>query len=217
MSNPTEPHAPTAVETAQALGRFARGVNVRDLARKVRISQVGGNALLGAGLSLTVLAAALMLWAGIITGGGRVVVLILAAALIRVRLLAVRLGGMTPADGMNAPPPSRGLIRWLNPIETAVLMVAAGLNAFGSGSDIAPLLGVMAGLLALWASARRRSGHGVHEPSRPHPTTLLAVTCLIATAGPLWGWRGQTMITGLCVISAVLVVQIVWAPRRVAG
>jgi hypothetical protein len=218
MSNLLDEHrAPTAVETAQAAGRLARGVTVRNLARKARAAQLSGNALLAAGLSLTVLAAATVLWAGIVTGAGRVVVLILAAGLIRLRLLAVRLGGMTPADGMNAPPPSRGLIRWLNPIESAVLMVAGGLNAFGSGSDIAPILGVVAGLMVLLASARRRTSQGVHEPSRPHPTTLLAITCLVATFSPLWGWRGQTLIIGLCVISVVLAVQIVWKPRRAAG
>jgi hypothetical protein len=218
MSDTLDDHAtPSAPEVQPPAGRFGRGLGLRALARKARAAQLGGNALVAVGLSLTVLAAALLLWAGIVTGAGRVVLLIATAVLIRLRLLAVRLGAVTPADGMNAPPPRRGLVPWLNPIESALLMMAGGLNAFGSGSNIAPILGVIAGVLALLASARRQTAHGVHEPSRPNPTTLLAITCLISTLAPLWGWRGQTMIIGLCAISVVLAVQTVWAPRPAAG
>jgi hypothetical protein len=212
-----EHHAPTATETAQAAVGLARGFTVRNLARQARAAQLGGSALLAAGLSLTVLAAAIIMWAGIATGAARVVLLILAAGLIRLRLMAVRLGGMTPADGMNQPPPRGGLIPWLNPIESAVLMLAAGFTAFGSGTDISPILGVLAAALVLIASARRRTAHGVREPSRPHPTTLLALVCLISTLAPLFGWRGQVMIIGLCAISAVLLVQVVLAPKQPRG
>ena len=81
------------------------------------------------------------------------------------------------------------------------------------GIDIGPLFGLVAGALAILVSVRLRSDHAVTEPSNPHPTTLLQFTCLASMFETLWGWRGVTMIIGLCVISAVLIVQAVRAPR----
>jgi hypothetical protein len=210
-------HAPTAVETAQAAGRLARGFNVRTLARRAREAQLGGNALLGAGVSLTVLAAVVLLWDGIVEGIPRVVLLLLAAGLIRLRLITVRLSYVTPADGMSEPPPRGGLLRWINPIESAFLMFAAGMNVFGAGSDWGPVVGVLAAAMVIAASLRRRSPHAVQEPTRPHPTTLLVWLCLFDTLSPLWGWRSRTMLIGLCAISAVLLAQTVWVRRPAAG
>ena len=213
----TEPHAPTATETVQAAGRVARGFNLRNLARQARAVQLGGHALLGAGAGLTALAAAVLLWSGIVTGAPRAILLLAAAGLLSLRLLVVRLGAMTPADGMAAPVPRGGLARWMNPVESAILLVAAGLNPFGSGSDVSPVLGIVAAAVLIAACIRRRSDRAVTEPSRPHPTTLLAVVCLAAMFEPLWGWRGQTLIIGLCAISVVLAVQGLRAPPPAAG
>jgi hypothetical protein len=214
---PAETPAPTIAETTAAAGELARGFNVRNLARRAREAQMSGNALIGAGVGLTALAAAVLLWGGIVTGAPRVVVLVLAAGFLRLRLMVVRLGAMTPADGMAARAPRGGSVSWISPIESAVLLLAGGLNPFGSGSDIGPVLGVFAAVLMLVACFRRRSERSVAEPSRPHPTTLLALVCLAAAVEPLWGWRGQTLIIGLCAISAVLIVQVLRAPRQAAG
>jgi len=214
---PAETPAPTIAETTAAAGQLARGYNIRNLARGAREVQLGGHALLGAGVGLTALAAAVLLWGGIVTGAPRVALLLLAAVLLSLRLMVVRLGAMTPADGLAAPAPRGGMARWLGPIESAILLLAGGLSPFGSGSDISPLLGALAAVLLLVACFRRRSDRSVTEPSRPHPTTLLAIACLAAMVEPLWGWRGQTVIIGLCVISVVLTVQVLRAPRPAAG
>jgi hypothetical protein len=214
---PATVSAPTVAETAEAAGRLARGWRLRNLARRARAVQLSGDALVGTGLALTVLTAAVLLWAGIVTGAPRAVLLILTAGLLSLRLMVVRLGSMTPADGLAAPAPRNGMVRWLGPVESAVLMAAGGLHAFGSGSDIGPVLGVIAGALVLLVSRRRRTPHAAPEPTKPPPTSLLAVTCLVATLDPLWGWRGQTLLIGLCVISAVLIVQALRAPPPAAG
>ncbi len=214
---PIETHAPTVGETTAAAGELAKGFTVRNLARKARGARLGGNALLAAGVGLTALTAAVLLWTGISEGIPRVVLLVIATGLLRLRLMAVRLGSVTPADGMDAPAPRSGLIRWLSPIETAVLLIAAGLSPFGSGLDIGPLFGIVAAGLLVFACLRGRSGHAVREPSRPHPTTVLGLVCLASIVEPLWGWRGPTMLIGLCVISAVLIVQVVRGPHQGAG
>jgi hypothetical protein len=209
--------APTVAETAQAAGRLAKGWRLRNLARHAREVQLSGNALVGAGLSMTVLAGATLLWSGIATGAARPVVFLLSAGLLSLRLMIVRLGSVTSADGMAAPPPRGGLIRWLTPLETAVLMLAGGLSPFGSGSDIGPVLGLVAAGLVVLVSLRLRTDHALSEPSKPHTTSLLAMTCLAAMFEPLWGGRGQTVLIGLCAISAVLIVQAVRAPRRASA
>jgi hypothetical protein len=214
---PAEPAAPTIAQTTAAAGQLARGFSVRNLARRARQVQLSGNALIAAGVGLTVLTAAVLLWGGIVTGAPRVVVLLLAAGFLRLRLMVVRLGAMTPADGMAARAPRNGPVRWISPVESAVLLLAGGLNPFGSGSDVGPLVGLLAAVLMLAASFRRRSDHSVREPSRPHATTLLAFVCLAAIFEPLWGWRGQTVIIGLCAISVVLTVQVLRAPPRQAA
>ncbi len=211
-----ETHAPTVTETATAAVEVARGFRLRTLARRAREVKLSGNALVGVGVGLTALASAVLLWTGIITGAPRAVFLVVAAGLLSVRLTAVRLGAMTPADGIDAPAPRNGILRWLTPIESAVLLIAAGLHPFGSGSDIGPLFGLLAAALLIVAFIRRRAGHAVSEPAKPHASTLLAFTCIAAVFEPLWGWRGQVMIGGLCLISAVLLVQVVLAPRRAA-
>lgn len=209
--------APTVAETAQATVELAKGWRLRNLARGARAMQLGGDVLNGVGFAMTVLAAATLLWGGIVTGGPRVIVLLLAAGMLSLRLMAVRLGSMTPADGLATAPPRGGLARWLSAIESAVLMVAAGLNPFGSGSDIGPVLGLVAAALVITVSLRLKTAHAVSEPSKPHPTSLLAVVILVSILEPLWGWRGQTVLIGLCLISAVLVFQAVRAPRQASA
>jgi hypothetical protein len=205
--------APTVTETAQATVQLAKGWRLRNLARRAREVQLSGDALIGAGFAMTVLASATLLWAGIVTGAPRVILLLLAAGMLSLRLMAVRLGSMTPADGLASAAPRGGLARWLSAIESAVLMVAAGLNLFGSGSNIGPVFGLVAAALVLAVSVRLKTAHAVSEPSNPHPTSLLAAFSVASIFEPLWGWRGQTLLIGLCAISAVLAVQAVRAPR----
>lgn len=205
--------APTVAETAQATVELARGWRLRNLARRARAVQLSGDALNGVGFAMTVLAAATLLWAGIVTGAPRVILLLLGAGMLSLRLMAVRLASMTPADGLASAAPRGGLARWLSAIESAVLMLAAGLNPFGSGSDIGPILGLIAAALVLTVSVRLKTAHAVSEPSNPHPTSLLAAVLIASIFEPLWGWRGQILLIGLCVISAVLAVQAVRAPR----
>jgi hypothetical protein len=215
--SPPPQAAPTVAETAQATVQLAKGWRLRNLARGARAAQLSGDALNGVGFALTVLAAVMLLWGGIVTGGPRVVVLLLTAAILSLRLMVVRLGSMTPADGLESAPPRGGLARWLSAVESAALMMAAGLNPFGAGFDIAPILGLVAAALVLTVSVRLKNAHAVSEPSNPHPTSLLAAILVVSVLEPLWGWRGQILLIGLCVISAVLIVQAVRAPRQASA
>jgi hypothetical protein len=182
--------------------RAGESLDIRTLGRKARENQISGNALMGAGLGLTVFAAALLLWAGIVTGPTRAALLLIAAAITPVRLVVSRLSALTLADGFAGTTNST-FRRWLGYGEAAGLLLAGGFCAFGSGHDLGPVLGgVCAGLFVL---------AGLRGPAPYllglYPTLLLGATAVVAAFEPAWGWRGQSFLVGLSVIAVVLTVH----------
>lgn len=190
MNDPADPRAGDALD-------------IRSLGRKARENQISGNALMGVGLGLAVLAGALLLWAGIVTGPARVVLLLIAAALTPLRFVVSRLSALTLADGVTGATNST-FRRWLGHGEAAGLLLAGGFCAFGSGHDMGPVLGgVCAGLLVL-AGLRGPAPYWLGL----YPTLLLGTTAVLAAFEPAWGWRGQSFLVGLSVIVAVLTVHV---------
>jgi hypothetical protein len=176
---------------------------LKTLGRQARRAQLSGNVLIAVGLSLAVLACAMLLWAGIVTGWPRVTLLLVAAALMPLRLLVNQLSGVTLSDGIGHATNSIAR-RWLGHWEAAGMMVAAGLNIFGSHHDTGPLFGLAAGGLLLLARLRHRAAK-----MRLYPTLVLAFACVVSTFEPLWGWHGQVLMIGLSAVCAVLVWQAV--------
>lgn len=201
----TGPHTPGS--------SVSDALDIRALGRKARQHQISGNALMGVALGLAVFAAALLLWAGIVEGPVRVVLLLVAATIMPVRLLLSQLSAVTLGDGVTASTNS-AVRRWMSHGEAAGLMAAGGLSAFGSGHDMGAVLGpVCAGLLLL---------AGLRGPVRSgylyglYPTLVLGATAAAAAFEPLWGWRGQSFLVGLNVIAVVLTVQLL-RRRRAAS
>ncbi len=190
MNDPAGPHA-------------GETLDIRSLGRKARNLQISSNALMGVGLGLAVLAAALLLWAGIVTGPVRVALLLIAAALTPLRFVVSRLSALTLADGVVGTTNSTAR-RWLGHGEAMGLLLAGGFCAFGSGHDMGPVLGgVCAGLLLL-AGLRGPAPYWLGL----YPTLLLGATAMLAAFEPAWGWRGQSFLVGLSVIAAVLTVHV---------
>ena len=198
MPEPTGPHV-------------GETLDIRSLGRKARDNQISGNALMSVALGLAVLAAALLLWAGIVEGPIRVALLLIAAAIMPARILVTRLSAVTLADGIEGSTNS-SVRRWLNHWEAAGLLLAGGLSAFGSGHDMGAVMGALCAGLLLIAGLRgpTRSGYLLGL----YPTSMLAVTAIAAAFEPMWGWRGQTFLVGLNVIAVVLIVQVL---RRRGG
>jgi MFS family permease len=183
--------------------RGGDALDLRSLGRKARQNQISGNALMGVSLGLAVLAAALLLWAGIVSGPVRVALLLIAAAFMPLRFIVSRLSALTLADGVAGTTNST-LRRWLGHSEAAGLLLAGGFCAFGSGQDLGPVLGgVCAGLLVL-AGLRGPTPYWLGL----YPTFLLGATAVAAAFEPAWGWRGQSFLAGLSVIAAVLTVHV---------
>lgn len=178
-------------------------LDLRSLGRKARQNQISGNALMGAGLGLTVLAAALLLWAGIVTGPVRMALLLAAAALTPVRFLLSRLSALTFADGVAGSTNST-LRRWISHGEAAGLLLAGGFSAFGSGHDMGPVLGGICAALLVLAGLRGPAPYLLSL----YPTLLLGATAVVAAFEPAWNWRGQSFLVGLNVIAVVLSVHV---------
>jgi hypothetical protein len=196
--------------------KLGETLDIRTLGRKARHNQISGNALMAVALGLAVLASVLLLWAGIVEGPARVILLLSAAILLPVRVLITRLSAVTLADGVEGSTNSTTR-RWLNHWQVAGLLLAGGLCAFGSGHDMGAVMGAVCGGLLLAAGFRGRTSSGYLLGL--YPTSMLAVTAIVAVFEPSWGWRGQTFLVGLNVIAAVLVVQVLRprAGRRVSG
>jgi hypothetical protein len=197
MNDPAGPH------TGETL-------DIRSLGRKARDLQISGNALMGVGLGLAVFAAALLLWAGIVTGPVRAALLLIAAAITPVRFVISRLSALTLADGVVGATNST-LRRWLSHGEAAGLLLAGGFCAFGSGHDTGPMLGGLCAGLVVLAGFRRPAPYLLGL----YPTLLLGATAVAAAFEPAWGWRGQSFLVGLSVIALVLTVHVL-KPRGVS-
>jgi hypothetical protein len=178
--------------------------SLRNLARRARAERIGSPALILTSLALCVMAAALLVWAGIVTGWVRIILLLLAAAAISLRRLAGRLGAVAGVDGVDEPTPHGPRRRWIELWEVVAVLLAAGFCAYGSGSRLGPAVGALAALLVLAGGWLSRKRPGAVPAARPGPSSTLAVVCLVAAVEPLWGWRGQSLVIGLCLISAIL-------------
>jgi hypothetical protein len=190
MNDPAGPHA-------------AETLDIRTLGRKARQHQISANALMAVGLGLAVLAAAFLLWAGIVTGPVRAGLLLIAAALTPVRFLISRLTALTFSDGLTGATNST-FRRWLSHGEAAGLLLAGGFCAFGSGQNLGSLLGAVCAGLVVLAGLRGPKPYLLSL----YPTLLLGATAVVAAFEPAWKWRGQSFLVGLSVIALVLTVHV---------
>ncbi len=149
--------------------------------------------------------AAFCLWGGITHGWLRALLLLAAAAAIRGRRAFARLGASMPMDA-NGPIARVGARqRWGERVQEAIIFLAAGLCAYGSGFLwIGPPLSVVAVALILAGGFIADKQTRMKTLPRPDPAMLMAMFVTAAAAEPLWGWRGQIIVLGLLAVCAVL-------------
>lgn len=167
--------------------------------------RIGAPAVLSLAWALTVLTAGLLAWGGITHGWSRAVLLLMAAGALRARRGLARLGATMPMNDEDKVPHVGDKQRWGERAQQAIILLAAGLCAYGSGFLWSgPALGVLAaGLILAGGSIARRQSDLMHPP-KPDPAMLMALFIAIAAAEPAWGWRGQLVMLGLSAVCAVL-------------
>jgi hypothetical protein len=133
------------------------------------------------------------------------VLLLLAAALLRGRHAMARLGASMPMDDEEKAHHVGDKQRWGERAQQAIVLLAAGLCAYGSGFLwLGPALGVLAASLILAGGSIARRQRDMMHPPKPDPAMLMALFIAAAAAEPLWGWRGQIIVLGLLAVCAVL-------------
>lgn len=168
---------------------------------------IGPDEISAASMAFAALGALLFVFAGVSEPGVRALALIGAGACVQLRLLCNLLDGMVAVEhgrGSSAGPiwnelPDR--------VADVLFLVGAGYCAVGSGIVIGGWLGWLAAVLAVLTAYVRELGRGLDFPAdfsgpmaKPHRMAALTLTCIVAAAEPLWGWRGHAIALGLIVI-----------------
>ena len=178
---------------------------------------IGAPAVLSLAWALTVLAGGLLLWGGITHGWLRAVLLLAAAGSIRARRALARLGAIMPMDANGPIAPVGAGQRWAERAQQAIILMAAGLCAYGSGFLwTGPLLGGVAVALILVSGFLARAQTHLMAPPKPDPAMTMALLITIAAAEPLWGWRGPLIVIGLLAACGVLAYRLYRRSRPAA-
>jgi phosphatidylglycerophosphate synthase len=162
-----------------------------------------------ASAAVSLLAAALMLWAGAtLLTPLRAALFVAAGLLISLRLVCNLLDGMVAVEhgrGSSAGPIWNELPDRFSDV---AVLVAAGYAARSSGLILGPPAGWICAVLALSTAYVRELGRGLGFPadfSGPFAKQqrMLALTAAAALSAvePLWGWRGQSMLIALVIIA----------------
>jgi hypothetical protein len=173
----------------------------------MRGEAIDAPALAALSWACAVLAACLLLWAGITHDGVRAVLLLVAAAAAWGRRIVLRLSVLAQGE---AEPEARheGSGNLADLAQLALMLLAAGFCAFGSGFFVlGPLLAGLA-LLLLIGGGLVASRLGRPSAPRPDPGLVIAVFALIAAVEPLWRWRGESLLIGLFAACGTLVAWI---------
>jgi phosphatidylglycerophosphate synthase len=172
------------------------------LARALGRARVSPDAISAMSVAFAAIGCGLLLESRAADGGLRAALLMGAAACVQLRLLCNLLDGMVAVEhGLGGPfgpiwneLPDR--------IADALFLVGAG---YASGYA---WLGWLCAVLAVLTAYVRELGRGLDQPAdfsgpmaKPHRMAALTLTCLIAAAEPLWGWRGESLAIGLAVIA----------------
>ncbi len=161
-----------------------------------------------ASAAVSLLGAALLVWAGSTAPGAlRAALFVAAGACLPLRLVCNLLDGMVAVEhgrGASAGPIWNELPDRFSDV---VVLVAAGYAARSSGLALGASAGWICAVLALSTAYVRELGHGLgFAPDFSGPFAkqqrMLALTAAAAVSAvePLWGWRGQSMLIALGIV-----------------
>lgn len=175
------------------------------LARALNRAGVAPNAISVAGL-LFAIAAGLTLWrTSFYDGPVRAVALLVAAALIQLRLLCNMIDGMVAIEGNRASRTGEIFNDMPDRFADIAIFLGAGygIGNFPWGPPlgwIAALLAVLTAYVRLLGGAMGTRQYFIGPLAKPHRMAVLTVACVLSTFEPLFGWHGQIIALALGII-----------------
>ena len=146
---------------------------------------------------------------GVLDGSLRVAMLLGAALTIQLRLVCNLLDGLIAVEHGRGGPAGPIWNEAPDRIADIAFLVGAGYGAALAGVAWGEAAGWAAAVGAVLTAYIRELGRGLGQPAdfggpmaKPQRMALLTVAALLASAEPLWGWRGQSL-AGACALIAI--------------
>jgi phosphatidylglycerophosphate synthase len=166
----------------------------------------------------------LLAGSGALGGGERVAALVAAAFCVQLRLVCNLLDGMVAVEHGRGGPLGPIWNELPDRIADALFLVGAGYGAALAGAAWGEPAGWAAAAAAVLTAYVRELGRALGQPAdfsgpmaKPHRMATLTVAALVASAEPLWGWRGESL-AGACALIAVGGLLTAWLRiRRLAA
>lgn len=201
---------PLKVRQKQWIGRVARWLSQQNITpNQISLASVLF-ALCGAGAFLA---------SGVLEGGWRWLLLLLAAVMIQGRLLCNLFDGMVAVEGGKSTPAGELFNDVPDRVSDALLLVALGYSL--PGFDSAPWLGWLAALLAVLTAYVRVLGSALGVAAdfrgpmaKQHRMALLTIACVVSVFDNTWASPGMALWLALMLIA---VGSAVTSGRRLAG
>ena len=150
----------------------------------------------------------LLLASGLLDGPQRVGALLGAALCIQLRLVCNLMDGMVAVEHGRGGPLGPIWNELPDRIADIAFLVGAGYGAALAGAAWGAPVGWAAAVFAVLTAYVRELGRALGQPAdfggpmaKPHRMALLTLAAVVATAEPLWGWRGETL-AGACAVIA---------------
>jgi phosphatidylglycerophosphate synthase len=194
----------------------------KDAAAALNRMGVSPNAISVASLVFAIVAGIALWQSGLHQGAQRIAFLLLAGAMIQLRLLCNMLDGMVAIEGGRRT--AYGELYNDMPDRFADLAILAGagygLTAFPWGRDLGWIAGALAVLTAyvrLLGGAMGARQYFSGPMAKPHRMAVVTVACVLSCFEPLAGWNGQVMALALAIVALGSAVTIVRRTAQIAG
>lgn len=185
----------------------------RSLATALVRAGVSPDAVSAGSVLFAALGAAAFVCSGEMHGLARPALLVAAGACVQLRLLCNLLDGMVAVEHGRAGPLGPIWNELPDRIADVLFLVSAGYGAWLAGCGWGEPLGWLAAVLAVFTAYVRELGRGLGQPAdfsgpmaKPHRMALLTGACVVSAVEAAWGWRGETLMVALGLISVGAVI-----------
>ncbi|RYE28686.1 MAG: CDP-alcohol phosphatidyltransferase family protein [Hyphomicrobiales bacterium] len=174
----------------------------RAIARRLSAAAVTPNQISMASMAMAAVAGVAFWQAGMVTGGSRVALLLIAALFCQFRLLCNLFDGMVAIEGGKQAPDGPFWNEFPDRVADILILVGAG---YGTGL---PALGWAAAAFAVLTAYTRELGRNCGLPAdfsgpmaKPHRMAVITAAAALSLLEPLWSGHNQVLVGALWLIA----------------